>query len=81
MPFKHRLGIVLNFDVGIDAVALDDPVPVGRGEAELGDIDDAAVNQRAAIGDADHAAPRSLADQRAQLRLLEHRREDVAVGR
>jgi hypothetical protein len=62
-PFDHRLRVVLDFDVGIDAVTLDDPAAVGRGEAELGDIDHSAVDQRASIGDADHSAPRPLADQ------------------
>ena len=79
-PFDHRLGIVFKFDVGFDAVTLDDPVPLGGSKAVLGNIHHAAVDQRAAVGNADDTAPRSFADQGAEPGLLEHRGEDVAIG-
>ena len=46
--------------------------PFGRGERRLGDEDLAAVDQRAVIADADHAAPGARADQRAEAEPAEH---------
>ena len=76
----HRRGVVLDLDVGRRR-----PRPrrstcavrVVRGVN--GHDDHAAVDQRAAAGDADDAAPGALADQRAEPGLAEHVREDVAV--
>jgi hypothetical protein len=53
--------------------------PLGGGEAELGDVHGAAVDERTAVGDADDAAPTALANERAETGFTEHGREDVAV--
>src|SRR5262249_35468731 len=74
-----RFRIIFDRDVGVNAVAFDYPIAFSVGEAEFGDVDDAAVDERPAIGDANHAAPRTFADQRPQAGFAEHRREDVAV--
>src|ERR1044071_5976287 len=77
--FDQSFRLAPDFDVGIDAVAFDDPLAALAGQTGFGDADAAAVNQRPAIADADHAAPRTISDQRTKARLAEHRREDVAV--
>src|SRR5437773_2718841 len=72
-------GIVLHFNVRIDAMTFNDPLTFGACESRLRHENRAAVDQRAAIADADHAAPRALADQRSQPRFAKHRRENIAV--
>src|SRR6266478_9365683 len=76
---QHRPGIVLDLDVGIDAVAFDDPLTFGACERRLRHEDRASVDQRAPVPDADHAAPRAFADQRTEPSLTKHRRENIAV--
>ena len=60
-------------------MTFNDPLTFGACESRLRHENRAAVDQRAAIADADHAAPRALADQRSQPRFAKHRRENIAV--
>ena len=79
-PARTDSGIVLHLDVGIDAVALDDPL-ARRATTEPNSgtkIWPPSISGTVA-GDAHHAAPGALADQRAQTHLAEHVGEDVAV--
>ena len=57
--------VLLDEDVGIDAVAFDDPPPLGIRRAELGYVHDSAVEQGSVIRNSHSAAPGALADQRA----------------
>src|SRR6185312_16117698 len=72
--------VLVDHDIGFDAVAFDCVLAVEPDNAsELRHVDAAAVDQGPEVAKADHAAPGARADQGAQLRLLEHVREDVAV--
>src|SRR5579862_7147685 len=77
---QHLDRVLLDHDVRVDAVALDDPAPLGVRGAELRHVDDAAVEQRSVIGDADRAAPGALADERADLVSPELVGKDISVG-
>ena len=80
-PLNSFAGIVIDHDVGIDAVALDDPVlAVLRIGRELRPEELAAISQRKRIANADDAAPGAFADQFAKAHRLEAIRENVAVG-
>ena len=61
-------------------MAFHGPFALGIGVREFGHVHVSPVHQRAMIGNADHAAPRALANQHAQLRGAEHPRENVPVG-
>src|SRR5262245_18567106 len=62
MSVHHRLGIILHFDVRIDAVPLDNPLAFRIGKTKLRNVHNASIDQGAAIGDSDHAAPRTFSD-------------------
>jgi hypothetical protein len=67
----HLVRQVVDLDVRIDAVVLDDPFAVQAIDAELGEGDVAAVDERDVAADADQAAPGARADHRPQLVGLE----------
>src|SRR5512143_3045817 len=73
LALYQRSGIVLDFDVGVDTVTVNHPLPLAAGKGKLGYVDRAAIYQRAAIADPDDAAPRTLANQRTQPGLTKHR--------
>jgi hypothetical protein len=61
-------GVVVDYDVGIDAVAFDDPLLAVDGVGgELGFAQGAAVDEGDGAADADGAAPAAFADQLAEL--------------
>ena len=64
LAIDHRGRIIFDDDVGIHAMAFDDPFPVDGSCGKFRNKDLATVDQRAAAGDADNAAPSALADQR-----------------
>ena len=80
LPASSRRDVLLDDDVGIDAVAFDHVLASVFALANCGTKISPPSISRAPAVDADHAAPGARADQRAELRLLEHVREDVAVG-
>ncbi len=57
-------------DVGVNAVAFDHPLALRVDEAEFGYVYVASINQRPAVGDADHAAPRALEQEWCLVHLL-----------
>ncbi len=69
--FGHEAGIIDDFDVGLDAVAFDDPVAFGVVDAKGRHRHTAAIDQRRRAGDADEAAPGAQADERAEAGLPE----------
>src|SRR5258706_15826563 len=60
-------------------MALDDPLAVLAGEGRARHKDCAAIDQVAAVVNADHASPGTLADERPQARFAKHRRKDIPV--
>ena len=73
--------VEVQLDVGIDAVAFDNPIAALRvPAAEFRLRDHATVAQRLVAADADPAAPGARADDRAELELLETEGEGLAIA-
>src|SRR6266567_8935187 len=77
--FGLQRRIINHRDVRVHAVALDDPLTLGAVNAKSWHRDRSAINERRGTGDADQSAPGACADQRAQARLLEVKRETIAA--
>src|SRR6516164_7181549 len=69
--FGHQGWIVHDGDIGIHAVAFDDPFAFGAEDTERGDSDAAAINERRSAADADQSTPGARAYQRAEAGFLE----------
>src|ERR1043165_2491829 len=76
-----ELGTIDDFDVRRDADAFHGPLAGVVEEAELRRGDRAAVHQSGIAADADEAAPRARADERADLALVEVVRQRIAARR
>ena len=72
-------GVVDDLDIGIDAVALDEPLTLGIVEGERGHGDAAAVDENRRTADADQPDPGTGTDQRAGAGLLEEVGKEVAA--
>src|SRR5688572_31790606 len=60
--FDLRLWIVIYFDVRINSVTFDDPLAINVSQTRAGHKDRTTIDERPAILNTNHAAPRSLAD-------------------
>src|SRR5262249_35751700 len=70
---------LLAFDIRGDAPVFDAEAGLGP-EGEIGCGDQAAVHEHGEAKDTDEAAPGALADERAELVLVEHPGQQVAAG-
>src|SRR4051794_19954485 len=68
----HFSGPLLDLDVWRDAFVFHHPAAIGRPEGEVGSGHAAAIQHYWEAGRANFAARRTLANDRAQLRLMEH---------
>src|ERR1043166_7324972 len=80
-PFEFLRRIVIDHDVGINAVTFNDPIlAILRIRGELGAEELAAVGQGKRVANAYYTAPGPFPNQLAQAHRLEPEREDVAIG-
>src|SRR5579863_8877485 len=80
VTLAHRLWILLDRHVRVDSVILHIPLARGRKERDARRGDVPAVHEDGNFADADQAAPGPLADQSADLRLLEQPGKRIAAG-
>src|SRR5262249_20780978 len=57
VPRDHRLGLVFNLDIRIDAVTLNYPFALRAGKSGGRNENDSAIDQGPGVVDADHASP------------------------
>src|SRR5579862_6258808 len=79
LTLSHEIRPEIDVDIGIDTLILRNPLArLAVVNPKLGRGNRASVQQGRARRDADEATPSSLPNQRAELRLAEHPREEVA---
>src|SRR5688500_4656789 len=76
----HFPGIVLHLDVRPDALVLDREPPLPVDEPEPRRDHRAAIHEWRRIAGGDEAAPCSRSDERPDLTVLEHERQQVSAG-